>query len=145
MVENGEKMYKMNMSSEVEPKKRILLDEGWRIFNIRSCEDSVSKGGNEMLVIDLLDKITNSLEKVYLVTVPGKRWGLKNLLDACNIQASQDGVYEFERKDLMGKEVAGLVEHQPNEYINRSGETVKTIQHKIVKFGKPDEEIAWDT
>ena len=47
-------------------------------------------------------------------------------------------------KDVLDKEIAGLFLHEPNDYINREGVTVKSTQHKIVEFKKVDDAVAWD-
>lgn len=134
---------KMDMSEEKEVKRRMLLPEGNRPFIIHSCIESTSKSGNPMIVFTLIDKETKSEDKVYAVAVKGKRFLLKQILTACGIPAGQDGIYEFEINDLLNKEVMGEVIHEENEWINRAGETVKTKQHRIVEFSKP-EEVAWD-
>lgn len=136
-------MYSHDMKDEQAPSRRRLLPEGNRKFVIEGCEPSVSKSGNDMFIVSLKDIETNYIDKVYLVATPKKRWALKNLLDSCDIGAAKDGVYSWEPKNILGKEIIGTVEHEDNEYINRNGETVKTKQHRISEFSKP-EEIAWD-
>lgn len=135
--------YSMNMSDEVAPSRKKLLEEGWRDFVIKSCAPSTSKSGNEMFIMDIMDKKTGYMDKIYPIATPKKRWFLKTILAACGIPASADGVYEWNVSDIVGKEVRGLVEHEPNEYINRNGETVKTMQHKIVEIA-PMVEEEWD-
>jgi len=144
-------MTKMDMSKETAPKRKYLLPEGWRRFTILSCEPSVSKSGNAMFLIDVQDDEKNYVDTLYAVSVEGKRWFLKMILTACGIPAGQDGVYDWEAKNIIGKKVMGLVEHEPNEFINREGITVKTTQHRIVEFKTPNEaqaytetEKAWD-
>lgn len=129
-----------DMSQEKEPKVKKLLDEGKRIFKILEAENSISKSGNEMVVVKVEDQETKYQEKLYLVSVQGKRWLLKKLLTACGVKAGSDGIYELELTDIIDKEFLGEVIHEPNEYINRNGETVKTTQHRIVDF----EIVEWD-
>lgn len=132
--------YEMPMNEEQAPSRKKLLPEGDRQFVVMSCEPSVSKSGNDMFIVELEDVETNYKDKIYLVAVPKKRWALKNLLDACGIEAAQDGVYKWDTKDILGKQVIGTVEHEDNTFINRNGETIKTKQHRITEFKMK----AWD-
>ena len=136
-------MYKMDMSKEKEVTRKKLLPEGWRKFNILSCEPSVSKSGNDMFIIELEDVETSYIDKIYAISTEGKRWFLKSILAACNVPASQDGVYDWEAKDIIGKQIEGLIEHEDNEWINRQGDKVITKQHRIVEF-KASELVEWD-
>ena len=132
--------YQMNMSGEKEPTKRKLLDEGEHIFDIISCEPSVSKSGNDMFIIELKHEVTGYVDKVYPIAVEGKRWFLKQILAACGLDAAKDGVYDWSPTDIIGKKVKGIVEHEDNEWINRQGETVKMKQHRIVAINM----ASWD-
>ena len=131
------------MSSEKPIIRKRLLDEGWRVFEIISCEPSVSKGGNEMFIFEFKDEETQYVDKTYAVATQGKRFFLKSILAACGVPAAADGVYDWEIKDVIGKKIQGLVEHEDNEWINRQGDTVTTKQHRIVEI-KPREESTWD-
>jgi len=131
------------MSQEKEPTRKKLLPEGWREFKILGCEPSVSKSGNDMFIFELQDEETAYIDKVYAISTQGKRWLLKTILSACNVKAAQDGVYDWETKDVIGKQVNCLIEHEDNEWFNRQGEKVTTKQHKIVEF-KESEVQAWD-
>lgn len=139
-------MESLNMKEETKPMRKRLLDEGWREFLIVGCSDEVkSKGGNNQYVLKVQDVLTGYEENLYAVSEPKKRWFLKSLLDACNINCV-DGIYNFEpplSKNLIGNKIMGLVEHEDNEYINRACETVKIKQHKIVEV-KSVGIKAWD-
>lgn len=126
--------FRNNLGGETPPKKKKLLPEGWRDFKIMACKQAVSKSGNEMFVFHVVDKETGYDEDVYAVSVEGKAWFLKRILEACDAPHNADGVFDWDISNVINKEVQGLVEHEPNEYINRSGETVKEIQHRIVDF-----------
>jgi len=130
--------YEHDMNDEKPPKR--LLDKGWRKFTVKTCTEEQSKAGNDMFIITLLDQETDYIDTIYLISTEGKRWALKNLLAACGVAAAADGVYKWDIADIINKEVSGLIGHEPNEYINRSGDTVKTTQHRIIEF----KEIAWD-
>lgn len=134
----------MDMSNEKKPVVKKLLPEGWRKFSIKSAEAKVSKQGNDMFVVNICDIETGYTEDIYLVATPGKRWLLKELLASCGINRGSDDKYSWDIPDILNKEIAGLVEHEPNEYINRSGETVKTTIHRINSFDLVNNQIQWD-
>ena|SRR3990167_5325413 len=134
-------MYQHDMSEERPPKR--LLSEGWKKFCIMNVKDKnedgsdvVSKSGNTMILVTIEEETTKHQETLYLVSEPKKRWSLKNLLDAVGIKPDKDleNKYVWEPANLVGVEIQGLVVHEPNEYINRSGNTVKETQHRIVEF-----------
>ena len=87
-------MRRDDMSEETPTKK--LIPEGWRKFLIKSGIETTAKSGNEMIEFVFVDDKTQYEEKVYAVSVPKKRWFLKRILEACNIAAAQDGVYEWD-------------------------------------------------
>ena len=93
-----------------------------------------------MFIMQLRDKETGYIDKIYPIATQGKRWFLKSILTACGVSAGQDGIYSWDIKDVVGKEVNGLVEHEPNSYINREGKTIEEMQHKIVEV----QELEWD-
>lgn len=134
----------MDMSKEQTPKIKRLLPEGWRRFKIISGKEQQSKKGNNMIVLEVEDFNTGYREDWYCVSVQGKRWFLKQVLMACGLPAGQDGVYEWNLHDIYDKEVAGLVVHEPNEYINREGETIKTTQHRVQEVKKVDDVLEWN-
>lgn len=136
--------YSMSMENEKRPNVKKLLEEGWRKFRINTVEPKISKSGNEMFVINITDDKTSYSEDIYLISKEGKRWLLKELLSACGITKDEQGIYNWKESDLIGKEIFGLVEHEPQEYINRNGETVKTIQHRINKFDTVENQIEWN-
>lgn len=141
--------YKMNMSEEKKPTTKMLLPEGWRKFKIVGVEERVSKAGNQMFVITAKDEETGYDDTWFAIAEPKKRWFLKSILAACGCKASEDGVYDWDIKDILQKNVLGLSVHEDNEYINREGETVKTKQHKIVDIQETEQdappiEVAWD-
>ena len=128
--------YSDNMDNEQAPKRKKLLNQGWRIFQIKQGKEATSKSGNPMFIFTIQDNETDYIEDIYCVSTPGKRWILKCILSSCGIERNTDGNYNWDIPDVLNKDILGLVEHEPNEYINREGVEVKTIQHKIVDFKK---------
>lgn len=128
--------YKMDMSKEQD--KKILLPAGWRRFKITSCEEKVSKSGNDMFVFNFKDCETQQSEEVYAIATQGKRWFLKSILGACGVEAAQDGIYEWDIPDVLDQYVMGRVEHFDEEWIDREGKTRQTKKGKIVEVKKDD-------
>lgn len=124
----------MDMSNEKAPTSKVCLPIGWRVFKIKECKEATSKKNNPMIVFTLLDKDTQTLHDVYAITEPGKRWFLKSLLSACEVPASQDGVYKWEFVDVLLKEIEGLVIHEDNNWIDRKGNQRSDKQSKITDF-----------
>jgi hypothetical protein len=133
--------YSMPMAGERPPKRKKLLPEGWRVFTILDCKPSKSKAGNEMFIFTIKDTLTGYEEDIYAVATPGKRWFLKCLLTAIGNTGGEDGVYEWDIPEVINKEFRGLVEHDPNDYINRDGEEVKAMQHRISDVKPLDEPL----
>lgn len=130
------KQYSHDMSGETEKKQ--LLPAGWREFRINDCAPKVSQAGNEMFEIVLWDKEMEQDETVYAIAEQGRRWFLKQILGACDVPASKDGVYEWDISDILGKSVMGKVKHvKGDDWINREGKTVEGIpKAKIVQIAK---------
>lgn len=123
-------MYRHDMSGESQ--RPPVLPEGWRIFKILACVAEVSKQGNEMFKFRFWDVGTaQEAGDIYAVAIKGKRWFLKQILTACDVEAGEDGVYEWDIPDVLGRFVKGNVVHEQEEWINRGGETVKTTKSKI--------------
>ena len=129
-----------DMSQEKKPNIRKLLPEGLLSMIIESCEPSVSKAGNQMMIVELKEKETGYVETIYLVAEQGKRWMLKKLLTACGIEAGKDGIYDWNTEDIIGKTIGALNEPEDNTYINREGVEVKTKRNRFTDF----EAVAWD-
>lgn len=130
----------MNMENEKAPNRKKLLPEGWNNMTVNSCEPSVSKKGNQMMVIGLMTDTKDYVETIYLVAEQGKRWQLKKLLNACGIESGKDGIYNWSPKDIINKNINVLIELEDQEYIDRNGTTQKTKQNRVIDF----EMLAWD-
>jgi hypothetical protein len=131
-------MFEYDMRGEGE---RVLLDEGWHLFLVANMEARQSKSGNEMFVATLDHPDSGASEDVYLITAKGKRWKLKGFLKACGIQEDAQGVYKFEPSDIIGKSVEAYNKPEPNEYVNREGETIKEMCNNLTKFQKTDKKV----
>jgi len=123
-----------NNYQEKPPKK--LLPAGWRVFLLTSAQEGTSKQGKPKVVVDLLDKESGYIDEQHLSTQPGTAWVWARLIRACGIAKD----VSFEVGDIRNKAVVGLVEHEPNEYINREGDTIKGVQHRITDFKAYEDE-----
>ncbi len=128
-----------NMDKEKAPSRKVLLPEGWRMIRIIGVKEGTSKAGNPQFIFRIQDSDTKHEEDLYAVATEGKRYFLKQILVACGVKELL-GTFNWDVPDVLNKEILALVEHKPNEYINRQGETVKTTQHKIVDV----KAIAWN-
>ncbi len=123
--------YSMSMAEEKKPKRKVLLPEGWRRFTIVACVEKTSKKGNPMFVFTFHDIETGYDDDVFAIAEQGKRWFLKAILTAVECPAGKDGMYEWDIPMVLNKDIMGLVEHEENTYINREGNEVSGIQHRI--------------
>jgi len=124
---------KHDMSQENERHEFEALPDGWRNFTILDCKESESKAGNEMYILVLEDKETGQQGDVYAIATQGKRWFLKQILIACTNKAGEDGVYDWEIEDIIGKEISGKVENSQEEWVDREGETKTALKPKVVQ------------
>ncbi len=131
------KKYTMDMTGE--DKNNFEMPDGWHAFEIVKMEEKVSSKGNPMFVAKVVyvEDVGCGCD-IFLVSEKGKRWFLKQLLGAVGLEASQDGVYDFDIEDVEGKTVLGLVEHkQEPDWIDRNNVTQKgKIKARIVEFKK---------
>ena len=127
--------YSYDMSQERAPGESF--PEGLNECIIVNCEESISKKNNVMFVITLAlvsdPLITNT---VYAVAEPKKRWFLKQLLDACDLEAAKDGVYKWDIKDVLDKKVLAKVKIEEETWIDREGNNRTTSKSKVNGFVK---------
>jgi len=124
-------MYEYDMKGEGE---RILLPDGWHLFQVADMQLGKSKAGNDMFIVTLDHPETGAAEDVYMITAKGKRWKLKGFLKACGVQEDEQGKFKFEPQDLVGLTVEGCNKQEPNEYTNREGEVIKEMRNNLTKF-----------
>lgn len=126
-------MYSHNMRGEKEPN--AIFEDGWHQFEVVDIKEEISKNANEMFVISLaLSSNPRMGTDVYAIAVEGKRWFLKMFLDACGIQPDEAGDYNWDKEDVIGKNIEGLVENQEETWLDRNGNEKKTPKSKIIRF-----------
>lgn len=143
--------YSMDMSKEQAPN--ALLTEGWHEFKCVDMVPEVSKKGNDMFVSDFVHVKSDKHIKVWLVSTEGKRWMLKQLLEACGVVRSEDGKYNWDFPNVINKSVLGYIQNIEESFINRDGAEIKTQKSKLVEFkafnGNPEgvksiEDVNWE-
>ncbi len=140
--------YKDDMSQEKKPAS--ILPEGLRSVRVTEMIKGVSKAGNNQFVTTIEDLQTRESMQVWLVAEPKKRWMLKSLLEAINLPASQDGVYDWSTTDVIGKVVVAHVKHYKEPWVNREGNEVLLDKCKVSEFLAPDKtadkatDTAWE-
>lgn len=129
--------HSMDMSQEQEGNSQEVFEEGWYDFEIVSMEEMTSKQGNPMFKISLV--LANNPTKgiiVYAISTQGKRWFLKQLLNACACEAGQDGVYDFDTEDIVGQTVCGRIENNQENWTDRTGKERTSTKSKVVEFDR---------
>jgi hypothetical protein len=124
--------YSQNLKNETMPRQKILLPEGKRTFTFRKVRYETSKKGNPMFVFGIKDDDTGYEESIYAVDVEGKRGTLKMVLAACGVKEDENGIFNWDNPDVIGKQVIGDVIHEPNDWTDRQGKLHQDKQHKIV-------------
>ena len=100
-------------------------------------EEKKSKSGNMMFEITVALDTDPSVGCIcYAVAEEGKRWFLKQLLQACDIQKDENGLYNFDTDYLIGKIVSGKVRNETETFINRDRQEETKTKAKIVAFKK---------
>ena len=118
-----------------------LPEEGWYDLEIVTMEEGTSKKGNPKYIIKFAsaDNLQNGLSQD-LTNIPGKRWLLRQLLDACGIetQKNEEGrmIYNWAPMDLEGKTISTQIVHDKTPFIDRNGEERIIPKAKIVGFRK---------
>ena len=125
-----------DMSEETELVQRETFPAGDRKIRIISAEEATSKSGNAMVVWTVEDIEEHKQDVIYTVAEKKKRWALKNLLDACGVTVKDGEIYVFEADALTDKIVIATNKPFEQEFINRKGETVKTLKNKFTNFEK---------
>lgn len=137
--------YKDDFSQEKKPFS--LFPEGEREVRVTEMIASTSKAGNRMFTVSLEDIKTRATMQVWLIAEPKKRWMLKSLLTAVGVKGGEDGTYEYDTTDVIGKKVIAIISHVKEPWINREGVEVMTTKAKVSEFlqaPKDEAEVIWN-
>jgi hypothetical protein len=124
--------YSDNMKDEKKPSG--IIPAGMRKIRVTEMIEATSKAGNLMFNTTIEDVETHITMVEYLISVPKKRWKLKSLLSAVGLPAGEDGVYNWDTIDVIGKDCVANVEHYQEDWINKEGNTVKLNKARVTEF-----------
>lgn len=119
--------------------KRWCPEIGWHDLEIVTVKEGTSKAGNPKYTINFAsaDNPGNGLQQD-LTNIPGKRWLLHQLVEACGIEPEENEegrkIYNWETTDLEGKTISARIEHEPNDWTDRSGNVHNDKRAKIAEF-----------
>ena len=120
---------------------RWLPDEGWHDIEVVKMEEGESKTGNPKYTINFVSTINPSdgLQQD-LTNIQGKRWLLRQLLEACGIepQENEQGrkIYDWDTSDVEGKTITANIIHDKTPFIDRDNKERVVPKAKIIGFKK---------
>lgn len=120
---------------------RWLPDEGWYDLEIITMTEGISKANNPKYTINFASASNpqNGLQQD-LTNIQGKRWLLRQLLEACGIepQENEEGrkIYDWEISDIEGKTISAQIQHDKTPFIDRDGNERIVPKAKIIAFKK---------
>jgi len=124
-----------------DDNSRWMPDEGWHDVEIVRLEEGTSKQGNPKYTINFASasEPTNGLQQD-LTNISGKRWLLRQLLEACGIEPKENEegrkIYDWDISDIEGKTVSARIVHDKTPFIGRDGNEIIIPKAKIVEFKK---------
>lgn len=138
-------------------KKNWFPDEGWIDVEIASMKEAISKAGFSKYTVELVSA-SNAGEGLIqdLTNIQGKRWLLRQLIEACGIEPQikiveeheneygaiikkeEKKIYDWEIENIIGKTVRGLVAHeQGDDWIDTKNNLQKgKLKAKFIQFKK---------
>lgn len=131
-------MYKDDMTDDVG---KWLPEESYQDLEIVTMVEGTSKAGNSKFTINFASTINpnNGLQQD-LTNIQGKRWLLRQLLEACGIdpKKNKEGreIYNWDIADVEGKIVSAKIVHDKTPFIGRDGNEIVIPKAKIVEFKK---------
>jgi len=118
-----------------------LPDEGWYDLEVVTMKTGISKSNNPKYIINFAsaDDPTNGLQQ-NLTNIQGKRWLLRQLLEACGIEPEKNKegrkIYDWDVADVEGKTVSAKIIHDKTPFIGRDGNERIAPKAKIMEFKK---------
>lgn len=133
-------MYRDDMSQDMG---KWLPDEDWHDLLIVSLEEGMSQEGNPKFVLTIASVVDPGQGfNQHLTNIPGKRWLLRQLLEACGIEPEKDEtgkkIYNWDVSDVEGKIVSGKIVHDVTPFIGRDSNEIIIPKAKIIQFKKKE-------
>jgi hypothetical protein len=130
--------YKDDMTNE---SNKWMPEPGEYDVEIVKMEEGTSKQGNPKFTIHFASAEDAALGLVQdLTNIPGKRWLLRQLLEAVGIEPEENTegkkIYNWDIPDVEGKTVTAKIEHEKSTFINRNNQEQESTKAKIVGFKK---------
>jgi hypothetical protein len=116
-----------------------LPDEGEHKLEVATMKEETSRAGNPMFRVHFVscDDPSNGFEQL-LTNIPGKRWLLRQLLEACGIEPEENAegrkIYNWDISDIEGQTVLARIEHDKTPFIGRDGNEVVIPKPKVAEF-----------
>lgn len=120
---------------------RWMPNEGWCDVEIITLKEGTSKKGNPKFTLNVVsaEDYNQGLEQD-LTNMPGKRWLLRQMLEACGIEPTKNEegrkMYNWDIPDVEGKIVSARIIHDKTPFINQEMVEVVIPKPKIVEFRK---------
>jgi len=128
---------KDDFSNDKENKK-WLPDEGIHELEVVSMIEGTSKSGNSKYTLNLASSSNaNDTLVIDITNIPGKRWLLRQLIEACGIEPIEEEghkIYDWEVSDITGRNVKAKIVHDRTPFIGRDGKEVTIPKAKIAGF-----------
>ncbi len=118
-----------------------LPEEGYQDLEIVKMETGISKSNNPKYTISFASATNpaNGLQQD-LTNIKGKRWLLRQLLEACGIEPkiNKEGrkIYDWDVSNVEGKTISAKIIHDKTPFIGRDGNEVIIPKPKVVEFKK---------
>lgn len=118
-----------------------MPDEGLVNVEVISVEMGFSQTNNPKYTV-MLASADNPQDvlQIDLTNIPGKRWLLRQLLEATGIEGQENSegrkIYQWEIDDILGKTVTAKVIHDKTPFTNRQGYEEIRPKAKIIEFKK---------
>ena len=131
-------MFKDDMTEDIG---KWLPEEGYHDLEVVTMVEGTSKTGNSKFIINFASAIApnNGLQQD-LTNIQGKRWLLRQLLEACGIEPKENKegrkIYNWDISDVEGKTVSAKIIHDKTPFIGRDGNEVVIPKAKIIEFKK---------
>ena len=116
-----------------------LPEEGWYDLEVVTMETGISKSNNPKYIINFASasNASNGLQQD-LTNIKGKRWLLRQLLEACGIEPEKNKegrkIYDWDVADVEGKTVSAKIIHDKTPFIGRDGNERIAPKAKIMEF-----------
>lgn len=132
------KGYSDDMTDDVG---KWLPEEGYHDLEVVTIVEGTSKAGNPKFTVNFASAVDpESGLQQDLTNIQGKRWLLRQLIEACGIEPekNEEGrkIYDWDISDIEGKTVTAKIIHDKTPFIGRDGNEVIIPKSKIVEFKK---------